>query len=308
MKVMISGFYDEVAFSLDEQIALLNELNEKYMCPRRIDNKNIADYTLEEFVANIKPRLDANGIAFSSIGSPIGKVDVNDEEGFQKQLIKLKELVKIAQVMNCKYIRIFSFFMPKDCDIKDYHDIVIDKLKKFLECVEGTDIVLLHENEKGIYGAEDTICLELYKELNHPQFKLCYDASNFIQVGVDPNKAFHLLKDYVVYYHMKDCDKETGVEVPLGMGDTDYKMIFDELYNRGYEGFMTLEPHTAKYALLRQVVAFVPFGKFFMPRFWKAFNKIDKALEKSIWKKVTTKEVFVIQHANLVKFIEGAGK
>ena len=308
MKVSISGFYDEVAFSLDEQIALLNELNEKYMCPRRVDNKNIADYTLEEFVTKVKPRLDANGIKFSSIGSPIGKVDINDEEGFKNQIIKLKELVKIAQVMNCKYIRIFSFFMPKDCDIKKYHDAVIDKLKKFLECVEGTDIVLLHENEKGIYGAEDTVCLELYQELNHPQFKLCYDASNFIQVGVDPNKAFHLLKDYVVYYHMKDCDKETRVEMPLGLGDTDYKMIFDELNARDFEGFMTLEPHTGKYAVLRQAVAFVPFTKLFLARFWIAFHKIDKALGKSIWKKVTTKEMFVIQYQNLVKFIEGAGK
>ena len=51
MKVTISGFYDEVSLKLDKQIALLNELGEKYMCPRMLDGKNIADYTLEEFVS-----------------------------------------------------------------------------------------------------------------------------------------------------------------------------------------------------------------------------------------------------------------
>ena len=68
MKVIISGFYDEVSLKLDNQIALLNELGEKYMCPRLLDGKNIADYTLEEFVEQIKPRLDENGIKFSSMG------------------------------------------------------------------------------------------------------------------------------------------------------------------------------------------------------------------------------------------------
>ena len=34
MKVSISGFYDEVSSNLDEQIALVRELGEKYICPR----------------------------------------------------------------------------------------------------------------------------------------------------------------------------------------------------------------------------------------------------------------------------------
>ena len=116
MKVTISGFYDEVSTNLDTQIALLNELGEKYLCPRLVDGKNIADYTVEEFVEKVKPRLDKYDIKFSSIGSPIGKVNIDDEAGFEKQLKQLKELVKICEVMDCKYIRMFSFFMPKDSE------------------------------------------------------------------------------------------------------------------------------------------------------------------------------------------------
>ena len=308
MKVSISGFYDEVSSNLDEQIALVRELGEKYICPRRIDGKNIADYTAEEFAAKIKPRLDAAGIGFSSIGSPIGKVNVNDEEGFNRQLTQLKELVGIAAMMNCKYIRIFSFFIPKGADYSKYRDTVVEKLKKFVECVEGTDVVLLHENEKGIYGDVADRVVEIYDAVNSPKFRLAYDASNFIQVGENPNEAYEKLKDSVVYYHIKDCDKATRVEVPMGLGETDYKKIFDDLEARGYEGFMTLEPHTAKYAVGRKYVYFVPFARFIVPDFYKAFCYIDEKLGNTKTTKVTRKDVCVLQYKNLKKFIEEAGK
>ena len=84
-KITISGFYDEVSGDLNEQIALMHELGETYMCPRTINNKNIADYTFEEFERDVYPVLQKEGIKFSSIGSPIGKVGIDDEEGFEKQ-------------------------------------------------------------------------------------------------------------------------------------------------------------------------------------------------------------------------------
>lgn len=308
MKVTISGFYDEVSFSLDKQIELAKELGEKYICPRNIDGKNIADYTVEEFVAAVKPKLDAEGIAFSSIGSPIGKVGINDEEGFAKQLVQLKELVKICTVMNCKYIRMFSFFMPAGEDPAKYRDAVMEKLRKFVECVEDSDVILLHENEKEIYGDTDDRCLDIYHTIDSPKLKLIYDASNYIQVGVDPNAAYEKVKDCVVYYHMKDCDKETRVEVPLGLGVTDYKKIFADLEARNYEGFMTLEPHTGKYAVGRKFLYFVPFARYMKPEFYKAFRYIDSKLGKKATDSVSRKDVFVIQYKNLKKFIEEASE
>ncbi len=307
MKVTISGFYDEVSTNLDTQIALLNELGEKYLCPRLVDGKNIADYTVEEFVEKVKPRLDKYDIKFSSIGSPIGKVNIDDEAGFEKQLKQLNELVKICEVMDCKYIRMFSFFMPKDSDPAKYRNAVLDKLQQFLKVVEGTSVILLHENEKEIYGDNYERCLDLYHTINHPQFKLIYDASNYIQVGCDPNVAYEAVKEYTVYYHMKDCDGETNVEMPLGLGDTDYKAIFKDLESRNYEGFMTMEPHTQKYALGRRVMGFLPFLKFVKPDFYKGFRKIDKKLGVSLFKKITPKDVFVMQYNNLKKFLEEAG-
>lgn len=300
-KFTISGFYDEISSDLNTQISVIKELNEKYLCPRSINGKNIADYSAAEFEKEIKPVLDKNGILFSSIGSPIGKVNIDDEAGFEKQKKQLVELVKIAQMMNCKYIRMFSFFYggrdPESC-----FDTVLKKTKEFLEIVKGSGVYLMHENEKKVYGDEPQRCLKLYKAVNNPEFVLCFDASNYVQCDIDPITAFEMLKDYTVYYHIKDCS-EYKVEVPLGTGKGNYPYILSELKKRNYDGFLTLEPHTLKYSIMKPLVYFIPFAALAMKNFFKAFRKIDKDMKVSFFKKVSRKQVFLWQYNNLKKML-----
>lgn len=304
IKAKISGFYDEASFNLDEQIALIKKLGENYLCPRKVDGKSINQYTLEEFKEKVYPRLKDNAIKFSSIGSSLGKIKIDDEESYQAQLRQLEVLVEICKLMECKYIRIFSFFGCLS-DPDKYHDEVIKKLKGFLEVVKGTGITLLHENEKEIYGDIPERVLKIYNELKDEGLQLIYDSSNFIQCDCDPLEAYNLLKDYVVYYHIKDCDKSSKIEVPVSVGDGAYKEIFTDLAARNYEGFMTMEPHTAKYALLKIPVYLVSWLSFIsvIAKMVKTFRKIDKKLGKKMFEPVGRKEVFEIQHIYLKRLI-----
>ncbi|MDR1906390.1 MAG: sugar phosphate isomerase/epimerase [Clostridiales bacterium] len=300
---LISGFYDEATSDTDKQLELIKKLGRKYLCPRGIGGKNISDYTADEFERHIVPRLDAAGVKLSSLGSPIGKIQLNDDEAYARQLNKLKELIKIANLTGCKYIRCFSFFADaKTANDKTTKKKVTDRWKGFLETTEGGETILLHENEKKIYGDVPERVLELYGALNHPHFKLCYDASNYIQCGIDPWKAYLDTREYTVYYHMKDCID--GVEVPLGMGDGRIADIIEDLNKRGYDGFLTLEPHTAKYALLRKLFRLTPLC---LTKYGKVFGKIDKQMNKSAFESVGREEVFVWQHDNLVKIIKESG-
>ena len=206
--VKISGFYDEASPDLKAQCELIKSFGEGYLCPRVVNGRNISTYTAEEFEKEIKPVLDEYGIKFSSIGSPIGKVGLFDEEGYQAQLKKLEELVKICKIMDCKYIRMFSFIVDPNGNYDEYFPIVVKKLRGFLEKVKGTDIILLHENEKKIYADTPERVLKIYNEINDPQFQLAFDASNFIQCNVNAPEAYEMLKDKVVYYHIKDCSPD----------------------------------------------------------------------------------------------------
>ena len=301
-KFTISGFYDEVSVDLNTQIEEIKQLGESYLCPRSVNGKNIADYTAEEFERDIKPILDKEGIKFSSIGSPIGKVNIDDEAGFEKQKKQLVELVKIAQMMSCKYIRAFSFFY-RDKDPDSCFDTVLAKTKQFMEIIKGSGVKFMHENEKFIYGDEPQRVLKLYNAINDEDFVLCFDASNYVQCDVNPQEAFDMLKDYTVYYHIKDCSKYK-VEVPVGTGEGCYEYIIGQLKERNYEGFVTLEPHTWKYAVLKMPVYFVPFAFLFMKNYFKAFRQIDKAMKVSFFKKISKKQVFEWQYNNLKKLLE----
>lgn len=304
-KITISGFYDEVNGSLNAQIEAIKELKESYLCPRNIDGKNIADFTFEEFKEKVYPVLTREGIRFSSIGSPIGKVDIDDEEGFEKQKKQLKELVKIASLMECRYIRIFSFYYGKK-NPADCHEKVVKRLKELLSIARGSGVKLMHENEKKIYGDVPERVLAIYNDIADEDLVLCFDASNYVQCGVDPKRAFDMLKDHVVYYHIKDCSKY-GVEVPVGTGEGCYDYILPELIKRNYEGFMTLEPHTFKYSMMKLPVYLFPFMPLILHNYFKAFRLVDKAMNVKALKHISRKEVFFWQYNNLKNLLKKAG-
>ena len=297
LNIKISGFIDEYSESLDDQIKLLNELGEHYMCPRVIDYKNIADYTYDEFMSNIKPRLDKAGIKFSSIGSPIGKINYDDEEGFIRQKNQLKELIKIAKSMGTKYIRIFSFYYGSE-NPNDIYEIVIKKLREFLSIAKGTGVILMHENEKLIYGDTSDRCLKLYEALKDDGLVLCYDASNYIQCDEDPIEAFYKTVKYIKYIHVKDCSK-WKVEVPLTFGLARYDLVLKRLNEMNYDGFMTLEPHTWKYAEWKKKIYSIKDRNTDDDNHFEAFKLIDKNLGVDDLYESNRKEMYVLQYNKL---------
>lgn len=50
----------------------------------------------------------------------------------------------------------------------------------------GHDVVLAHENEKGIYGDTPARCLDIITTVASPQLSVAWDAANFVQCGVRP--------------------------------------------------------------------------------------------------------------------------
>ena len=155
----ISGFADEISQDFDQQLKTVTDLGMKYICIRSAEHKGIADYTPEEVRTVLLPKLQAAGVGVSSLGTAIGKVEVDDEEGFAKQLEQLETLCETAKLLDCSFIRMFSFLIPKDADADSYTDVVLDKLRA-MGCViaEGEQAlylsapgnVLYYKNKKSV--------------------------------------------------------------------------------------------------------------------------------------------------------------
>ena len=209
---IISGFADEIDQSTDKQFAHLNELGISYFEPRGIDGKNISELTLSE-AKELKEKMDRCGIKASSIGSPIGKIKITDD--FSEHIKLLEHVIEIAKILDTKYIRVFSFFIPKEEDPAKYRDEVLSRMKKMAEVAEKNGVILLHENEKDIYGDIAPRCKDIFDNVKSPALRGVFDPANFVQCGqVTYPDAFELLKDDIVYMHIKDAFFEDGRIVP----------------------------------------------------------------------------------------------
>lgn len=252
--IVISGFADEIHPNLDQQLKVVKELGMHYICLRAADGKGIADYTLEEFQQNIQPRLEEAGVKISSLGSPIGKIDIDDQAAYEKQLAQLDTLCRICNSCGCRYIRMFSFWMPKDRNPDDFTEQVIEKLAGFAKVAEKYDVILIHENEKDIYGDIARRCKVILDRLASPHFKAAFDFANFVQCGEDTAECWELLKEHVVYIHIKDAVKSNNENVLCGTGDGQIPQLLKKIIREdGYQGFLTLEPHLVLFDTLQSL-------------------------------------------------------
>ncbi|MDP9579780.1 sugar phosphate isomerase/epimerase family protein [Priestia megaterium] len=251
--LIISGFSDEISADFDSQLEVVSKLGMNYISLRGIDGKNIGDFSVTEIKENVLPRLQKLNIKVSSIGSPIGKVFINDEDGFEKQKIMLDSLCQISNLLDCKYIRIFSFYIPKGEEADNYRDEVINKLKVYVAIAEKYNIILLHENEKDIYGDIARRCHEALKAISSPFFKGIFDFANFVQCGEDPQVCYDLLKDEIIYIHIKDAITTDSQNVVCGTGEGKIPEILAQCINGGYKGFLTLEPHLVLFDSLKDL-------------------------------------------------------
>ncbi len=239
----ISGFSDEISPAIDEQFAGLNALGIRYFEPRGVDKKSVSDLTDDEAKA-LKAKMDAHFIKVSSVGSPIGKIMITDD--FEPHFEKFCRTVKIAKILGTKNIRIFSFFIPEGDDPLKYSDEVISRLKRMADYAEKEDVLLLHENEKGIFGSVHERCKIIFDALYSDHFKGVFDPANFIQTGCDTLEAFRLLSPYIAYMHIKDANADGSV-VPAGDGIGHIAEILKTLREENRSLFLSLEPHLGEF-------------------------------------------------------------
>ncbi|MGN6711524.1 sugar phosphate isomerase/epimerase family protein [Anaerocolumna jejuensis] len=246
----ITGFADEISEDLTAQVRLLKNLGMEYLEFRSAGGRNVADFTPGE-VKELKSYLDSEGIKVSAIGSPIGKISIND--GFQEHIDSFKRIVETAHSLDTSNIRIFSFYIPEKEEAGKYKNEVIERLGRLKEYARSQEAVLLHENEKGIYGDTAPRCRDILESLYDANFKAVFDFANFVQCKEDTLTAYELLKPYIAYIHIKDAVKETGEVRKAGAGDGRIKEILEDLDKNGYRGFLSLEPHLADFAGFKQL-------------------------------------------------------
>jgi len=245
--IRLSAFADEISPDLDEQVAALSSEHIHFLDLRGAWNTNILDLT-DQQVARIKETLDAHGIGVAAIGSPIGKVPI--DSSFNEHLHLFERAITVAQALQTPYIRIFSFYPPAASDRgavnpAEYRDEVLRRLREMTARARAAAVILLHENEKDIYGDTIVRCVDLLQGINDAHFQAVFDPANFIQCGQTPYPdAYEAIRPWLRYVHVKDA-RSDGSVVPAGEGVSHWPELLQRLRADGYDGFLSLEPHLA---------------------------------------------------------------
>ena len=246
-KLILSAFADEYADGLKEQCEALNKFGIEYIELRGVNGKNVSVLTENE-VKEAKKTLDDYGIKVSSIGSPLGKIDINGD--LNGHLETAKRVYETANALGAENVRIFSFYLKETPFEKTK---IYDGLEKLVGLSDGTGLTLCHENEALIYGESPEKCLEI-AEYFHGKIKCVFDMGNFVLDGYEPMAAYKLLFEHIEYFHIKDA-LYLGAIVPAGKGEAKIKEILDDYRENGRKDtFITLEPHLQTFSGLNALV------------------------------------------------------
>ncbi|MEO8956947.1 MAG: sugar phosphate isomerase/epimerase family protein [Ktedonobacteraceae bacterium] len=243
--IRLSAFADEISPDLDEQVAVLHSESIHYIELRSVWGINVLDLS-DEQVTRVKHTLYEHGIGVSAIASPIGKVSITSS--FAAHLQRFERAMLLAHIFQTPYIRLFSFYPPDTTPTEAHNppawrDEVLQRLHIMTERARDEKIILLHENEKDIYGDTIARCVDLLQNTNNEHFLAILDPANFIQCQQTPYPtAYGALRPWLRYVHVKDALLD-GTVVAAGEGATQWAALLQRLYADGYDGYFSLEPH-----------------------------------------------------------------
>lgn len=241
MAFKLSCFADEIGDDIALQTEIMARAGVGGCELRSAFGKNVTALD-DAQLFEVKRHFDGCGVAVSAIGSPVGKIGIGDD--FDGHMPKFERSLRAAEVMQTRFIRVFSFYMPKDCaDPGVCFDEVCRRLERLIDRARRENVVLLHENEKDIFGDIAPRCEMLFERLYCENFAMTFDPANFVQCGQNVRQAMDALKKYVRYIHIKDAMFADGRVVPAGHGEGEIAYVLSEAAAQGYDGFLSLEPH-----------------------------------------------------------------
>ncbi len=243
---ILSAFGDEIDDDLATQLDVLEANDIHYLELRAAWGLNVLDLDAAQ-LARAKEMLDARGFKVSAIGSPIGKSLIDQPREYE--MANMERAIRAAHALDTTLVRVFSFYKPEKANSPGrswdyYREEIMERMGALTARAAQAGLTLAHENESEIYGDVPERCLDIHRAVNSPALRNAFDPANYVLCGVKPMAdAWPLLGDLTAHVHIKDASFSEHCVKPAGEGDGDVPGLLTALAERGYRGFLTLEPH-----------------------------------------------------------------
>jgi sugar phosphate isomerase/epimerase len=240
----LSAFADEIDPDPQTQIEILRQCGVRHIELRSIVKTNVLDLT-DLQVAELKSFLQQHGFRLSAIGSPIGKIKI--DEPFAPHLKRFQRAIELCKVFDTHNIRLFSYYLPENDIWENWRRAVLDRMWEKIKLAEKAGVRLLHENEHHIYGDDPERVKDLMEtvleQTDDRYFGAIYDPANYVFCGFDPWQGWQLTKPWTVHFHIKDWVHGEKHGRAAGEGAGRIPDVMADAVARNFDGFATLEPH-----------------------------------------------------------------
>ncbi len=247
MGIKFCGFADEAGGSIEDQIEVTKALGWSAIEARLLDGVNFAKVSDEAFERALE-KLEEAGITIPVFGSPLANWRRPVTADFEEDVEDLKRLIPRMHRCGAKMVRCMSY--PNDGLPKDqWRDEVVRRLKALAAMAEDAGVILVHENCSGYGGEGPQEALDLLEAVDSDSFRFAFDTGNPVFHGEQDSLEFYeAVKDFVVHVHVKDAKPgPDGKPIPCypDEGEGHVQEIVTDLVKRGYDGYLSIEPHMA---------------------------------------------------------------
>jgi 3-dehydroshikimate dehydratase len=235
----LSAFADEIGPDPQQQVDVLEQCGVRHIELRSILSKNVLDLT-DLQVSELKSLLDRHGFRLSAIGSPIGKVKI--DQPFAPHLQRFQRALELCKVFGTPNIRVFSYYLPDGSRWEQWRSEVMARMGEKARLADAAGVTLMHENEHAIYGDSPERVDDLFQTVKSPNLRAVYDAANYVVCGFDPWQGWQTTKPYTAHFHIKDWVRGEKHGCLAGTGQGRIPEVIADVAT-SYDGFATLEPH-----------------------------------------------------------------
>lgn len=189
-----------------------------------------ADATAD-YLARLKQRIADNGLHAN-----MGALRTRHAIPLDDSIKEARAQIDNAHTLALAHVLTFGVNKPEEYE--HYYKVMHDAAAY----AQDHQIKLVMKPHGGSSGASDEIMAAM-KAVQHPNFKIWYDAGNIIYyTGKDPVEELKPIAQHVTGFCAKDCAAvKSDVMVQFGAGKVDFAAVFGTLNAAGFDGPIMVE-------------------------------------------------------------------
>ena len=260
--VSYGGFWGQDKLSLEEFIphaASMGYHGIEIMCKR--PHLSPLDWN-EEKISSINKLCQDNKISVECLAGYtnfMGGLETPEVPFIEMQIMYTGALIKIANALDCKLVRVFTSYERDDIKLYDQWNRTVAAIRECCDIAKDYNINIGIQNHHDL-AVHSKVLLEFLLDINRPNCKLMYDAWSPCLRGEELYETAKSMAPYTVYttfadyirlpryrYQQSDLTNYLSMPVdmaravPMGDGEMDNVIFLKGLKDGGFDGSVAYE-------------------------------------------------------------------